>query len=98
MTTETKQYIDERFDRLEAATLIGVKTMLTAEEAAAYTGYALKGIYDLTHRKRIPHYKKNGKLYFKKTELDAWMTEDRVMTEKELNSRATTYLVTHGTR
>ena len=95
MTAELKQYIDERFDRLEAATLIGVKTMLSAEEAATYTGYALKSIYFLTHKKQIPHYKKNGKLYFKKTELDEWMTEDRVLTQRELNVRATTYVATH---
>ena len=69
--------------------------MLSAEEAATYTDYALKSIYDLTHKKKIPHYKKNGKLYFKKTELDEWMAEDRVLTERELNIRATTYVATH---
>lgn len=95
MTTEMKQYMDERFDRLEAKTLIGIKTTLTAEEAAIYTGYAIKGIYTLTSQKRIPHYKKNGKLYFKKQELDEWMTENRVMTDHEINSRAETYTVTH---
>ncbi len=95
MTTETKQYIDEKFSRLQAATLIGIKSTLTAEEAALYTGYAIKGIYDLTHKKKIPHYKKNGKLYFKKTELDEWMTESRVLTDREIKSRATTYIATH---
>lgn len=95
MTTELKRYIDERFNRLEAATLIGAKETLTAEEAALYTGYALKGIYTLTSNKQIPHYKRNGKLYFKKTELDEWMTENRIMTEKEICSKATTYAVTH---
>lgn len=95
MTTELKQYIDERFNRLEATTLIGVKNTLTVEEAAIYTGYSVKGIYTLTSQKRIPHYKKNGKLYFDKQELDEWMTENRVKTETEINSKATTYTVTH---
>ncbi len=95
MTAELKQYIDARFDRLEATTLIGVKTTLTAEEAAIYTGYTIKGIYTLTSQRRIPHYKKNGKLYFKKPELDEWMTENRVMTDSEINSKAVTYSVTH---
>lgn len=94
MISELKKYIDERFDRLEATALIGVKTLLTAEEAARYIGYAMKGLYELTYRKRIPHYKKNGKLYFKKSELDEWLTHDRVATVDEMNSRATTYLVT----
>lgn len=95
MTAELKQYIDERFSRLEATTLIGVKNTLTVEEAAIYTGYSVKGIYTLTSQKRIPHYKKNGKLYFDKQELDEWMTENRVKTETEINSKATTYTVTH---
>ncbi len=95
MTAELKQYIDARIDRLEATTLIGVKTTLTAEEAAIYTGYTIKGIYTLTSQRRIPHYKKNGKLYFKKPELDEWMTENRVMTDSEINSKAVTYSVTH---
>lgn len=94
MTTELKRYIDERFDRLEAATLIGVKTMLTAEEAAAYTGFTIKGIYVLTSKRQIPHYKKSGRLLFKKAELDDWMSETRILTERELESKASTYMAT----
>lgn len=95
MTAEVKNYIDERFNRLESLTLIGAKTILTAEEAAAYTGYAIKGIYDLTHKRKIPHYKKNGKLYFKKSELDEWLTETRIRTDREMEIEATTYVAIH---
>lgn len=95
MTQELKQYIDERFDRLECATLIRAKETLTADEAAMYTGYALKGIYMLTSGKQIPHYKRNGKLYFKKAELDEWMTTNRILTEQEIQSKASTYVALH---
>lgn len=95
MTTELKAYMDERFDKLTTTTLIGVKNTLTVEEAAIYTGYTVKGIYTLTSQKRIPHYKCNGKLYFDKQELDAWMTANKVKTESEINSEAETYTVTH---
>lgn len=95
MTADMKKYMDERFDRLERATLIGAKPVLGVEEAAEFTGYTVKGIYTLTSEKRIPHYKKNGKLYFKKDELVAWMTERRVLTEKEIYSKAVTYTATH---
>ena len=94
MTAELKEYMDQRFDRLECATLIGAKETLTAEEAALYTGYRIKGIYALTSSRQIPHYKKNGKLYFKKEELDRWMTESKVMSEQELRIKATTYVAT----
>ena len=95
MTADMKKYMDERFDRLERATLIGAKPVLGVEEAAEFTGYTVKGIDTLTSEKRIPHYKKNGKLYFKKDELVAWMTERRVLTEAEIHSKAVTYTATH---
>lgn len=98
MTAELRKYMDERFDRLETTTLIGVKSTLTVEEASIYTGYSVKGIYTLTSQKRIPHYKKNGKLYFDKQELDRWMTEHKIKTTEEINSEATTYTVTHKRR
>lgn len=90
--------MDARFDRLETATLIGSKETLTIEEAALYIGYKVKGMYTLTSQKRIPHYKKNGKLYFDKQELDAWMKANKVKTESEINSQAETYTVTHNRR
>ena len=95
MTAEVNNYIDERVNRLETLTLIGSKATLPAEEAALYTGYTLKGIYEFTSQKKIPHYKKNGRLYFKKTELDEWLTENRIKTSKEIDIEATTYVTTH---
>lgn len=95
MTTDLKEYMDARFDRIEIATRLGAKDVLDIEEAALLTGYKVKGLYTLTSEKRIPHYKKNGKLYFKKSELEAWMTENKVLTDEEINSRAETYTATH---
>lgn len=91
MTSEIREYMEERFDRLQTATLLAAKNVIAVEEAAMLTGYTVKGIYTLTSEKRIPHYKKNGKLYFKKDELEAWMTENRVATEHELEVAATTH-------
>lgn len=95
MTAEMKEYMDARFDRLEKATLLGAKDILDAEEAAMLVGLAKKTIYDLTSKKSLPHYKRNGKLYFKKQELEKWMTENKVLTDAEMSSRAETYIVTH---
>lgn len=95
MTTELKEYMDARFDRLERAARLGNKEVLDIEEAAMLTGYKVKGIYEMTSQRRIPHYKKNGKLYFKKSELEAWMTEQKVLTEAEIRGRAVTYSATH---
>ena len=95
MTADLKQYMDERFDRIERATLLGAKETLTVEEAAMLIGYTVKGIYQLTSEKRIPHYKKNGRLYFRKSELEAWLTQNKVLTQQEIYSKAYAYLATH---
>jgi excisionase family DNA binding protein len=93
--TEILATINARLDNLERATLLGAKPILDIEEAAMYTGYSVRGIYTLTSHKEIPHYKRNGKLYFKKLELEAWMTEHRIATNREINSAAATYTATH---
>ena len=95
MTSEIQDYMERRFDQLQTATLLAAKNVIDVEEAAMLTGYTVKGIYTLTSEKRIPHSKKNGKLYFKKDELEAWMTENKVLTQREINSKAQTYVATH---
>ena len=94
MTADIKQ-INDRLDRLEKATLIGAKPVLGIEEAALFTGYTVRGLYEMTSKKRIPHYKQGGRVYFKKDELVEWMTERKVKTESEINSDAETYTATH---
>lgn len=94
MTSEIRDYMEQRFDQLQTATLLAAKNVIDVEEAAMLTGYTVKGIYTLTSEKRIPHYKKNGKLYFKKDELEAWMTESRVLTVGEIRSKAQTHIAT----
>ena len=87
--------ISNRLDRIERLTLISSKTVLDIEEAAAFTGYSESHIYNLTSRRAIPHYKKNRKLYFRKTELEEWLLERQVKTIREIKSEAATYVSTH---
>lgn len=94
MTAEMKQ-INDRLDRIEKAALIGAKPVLGIEEAALFTGYTVRGIYEMTSKKRIPHYKQGGRVFFKKDELVDWMTEQKVLTENEIHSKAVTYTATH---
>jgi predicted DNA-binding transcriptional regulator AlpA len=96
MSDEDMTRLHKRLDEIELATRMGSKPVLNQEEAAIFIGYSQKGLYQLTSRREIPHYKQHGKLYFKKDELVRWMTAKRVATEKEINSKAVTYTVTHN--
>lgn len=89
------QTIDTRLDRIERLTLISAKTVLDIDEASLLTGFSKGHLYRLTSERQIPHYKKNRKLYFKKSELEAWLLEDKVMTAEDIESQAATYVVTH---
>lgn len=95
MNGSSIQELSDKLDRIEQLTLISSKTVLDLTEAAAFTGYSESHLYNLTSRKTVPHYKKNRKLYFKKSELEDWLLEHKVKTCKDIDSQATTYISTN---
>ena len=95
MSNEVIQEMNNKLDRIEQLAMIGSKTVLDLSEAAVFTGYSESHLYNLTSKRQIPHYKKNRKLYFKKQELEEWMLEREVKTEKDIQSKASTYVSTH---
>lgn len=47
------------------------------EEALEITGLAKPTLYSKTSKNEIPHYKRGRKLYFKRSELLAWIEEGK---------------------
>ena len=89
------QELNDRLDRIEKLTLVSSKNVLTLDEAVIVTGLSKGYIYRLTSARSIPHYKHNGRgLYFKKDEIEKWLTKQRIKTQSEIDSEATTYLAT----
>lgn len=95
MADTTLQDLSNKLDQIAELTLIGSKTVLNIEEAALFTGLSVGHIYRLTSGKKIPHFKKQRKLYFKKAELEAWMLDTKILTDDEIQSKASTYVATH---
>ena len=89
------QELNSKLDRITELTLIGSKTVLTIDEASLSTGFSVGHIYRLTSGKQIPHFKKNRRLYFKKAELEEWLLDNKILTDSEIQSRASTYTATH---
>jgi len=83
----TNEEILQKLNDIQKAVTLGVKEVFTIDEAAMYTGLAKSYLYKLTCTKQIPYYK-NGKVYFRKKELDAWMTCNRVATDMEIEDLA----------
>lgn len=62
---------------------------LTFSEACVYLGLSKAALYNMTSRRQIPHYKPNGKsLYFKESELIAWIENKRIKTASEIEAEA----------
>jgi len=65
--------------------------IFSVAEAAAFLKLQISTLYEKTAAKGIPHFKKGNRLYFHRAELEAWLYEGKVKTQKELQSEAATY-------
>jgi len=69
------------------------KEVLTSTESADYLDISESQLYKLTSTDAIPYYKPGGKkLYFRRSELDAWILENRHTTRSEIAAQADMYL------
>jgi excisionase family DNA binding protein len=68
--------------------------IMNINQVADYIGVAKSTIYKYTACRMIPHSKQGKKIYFKKSELDEWITKNKVMTQEEIEIKAATYVST----
>lgn len=62
-----------RLDRI-VSMLFHTKAVLTTEEASLYLGITTGHLYRMVRKFNIPHTRPtNGKIYFRKEELDGWI-------------------------
>lgn len=87
----------EKLERLIISQGINSKEVLNLQEACQYLELSQSHLYKLTSAGTIPHYKPNGKkLYFKRSELDAWLLRNRSATQDEIEQQAADYLIKKG--
>jgi len=84
-----------QLNRIERYSLLAAKNVFCLEEASLYTGLSKSWLYKATCSHLIPYYRPNGKqIYFDRVELDEWMKQNRQATAKEIDRKATGYVVT----
>jgi len=87
-TDEKVEQLQKRISDLENVLNVA-KDVMTLEEAALFMGMSKSSLYKLTHRQVLPHYKPNGKLiFFEKSELLAWMRQNRISSHSEIGEKA----------
>lgn len=58
------------------------RDFINLNDACQYLDYSKSYLYKLTHLKKIPHFKPNGKkLYFKKDDLKNWIIRNKIKAE-----------------
>lgn len=84
--------IEERLDRIERLVIIGSKEVLNTSEVAMMLNVAVQTVRNMMHKRAIPYYKRGGKAFFKKSEIEDWMLQERIPTNDEIKSQAATYV------
>lgn len=83
----------EKIETLIKNQIVLTKEFLTLEETAEYLNLSKSALYKLTGRKEIPFYNPGGKkIYFKRTDLDAWITQGKSVSDVEIEEEMTLYL------
>lgn len=88
--------IKKQLDRIEQYAMIAAKNVLNIKEAAIILGMSVEGVRFIVRNGKIPSYKPNPhRIYFKKSELEDWMTQNRSKSTAEIESEAEAYCITH---
>ena len=91
------QEVIDKLNKIEQYSLLGAKNVLSIDDAALLTGISKSHLYRLTSTNKIPYYKPTGKqIYFDRSELEAWMKQNRVATLEETQQAAISYVVQKG--
>jgi len=85
--------IISRLDSIESILLNLNSKPLNLEETADYLHVSKSYLYKLTSQNKIPYYKPSGKLvYFDKKELDAWILQNRITPQTEIQEAAISHV------
>ena len=78
---------------LEQEQKLSGKEILSLSEAAKFLCASKSFMYKMTSQKIIPHYIPGGKkIYFKKSDLENWILQNRITAVAEIESKTESYL------
>ena len=68
------------------------------DEISLLTGFSKPTIYGYCQKNKIPYHKKNGRLFFFKSEIIEWIKEGKQKTLKEIHSNTDDFLTNKNKR
>ncbi len=75
--------IEERLNKIESFRNDDQDDFLTVSEVAAFLSLAKQTIYQLVSRNAIPSYKRFGRRYFSRQEVETWLLKGRSLSPEE---------------
>lgn len=85
--------LEMRVEELEQMLFL-TKNVLSFDEASKFLNLSKSYLYKLTSGNLIPHYKLQGKmLYFEKVELEAWLRQNPIKTQAQIEQEAQKYIL-----
>ena len=66
---------------------------MNVQQVAEYLTLSVQTIYTLVHKMEIPNAKRGKRLYFKRSEIDDWISRSRRKTRVEIEQEASNYLL-----
>lgn len=88
----TLKSIADRLAVIEQAIRMQVREVIDMDDCAVLTGYSKQHLYRLTSSHAIPHYRRGGKVFFRKTEIEDWLTSVRIKTNDEIEKEAINHI------
>jgi len=73
-----------------------VNDILSVEQAGKFLNLAKQTLYGFTSKNEIPFFKRGKKLYFRKSELEQWLTQGKQKTVIEIQKDAKDYINKKG--
>ena len=85
--------LEMRVEELEQMLFL-TKNVISFDEASKFLNLSKSYLYKLTSGNLIPHYKPQGKmLYFEKVELEAWLRQNPIKTQAQIEQEAQKYIL-----
>lgn len=63
---------------------ISENKLVDIETAAAFLGYEVQTVYHKVNKRELPHFKRSGRLYFKLSDLQAWVENGKRKVASEI--------------
>ena len=84
--------------QIDNVPVVYANELMNVQQVAEYLSLSVQTIYGLVHKMEIPNSKQGKRLYFKRSEIDEWISQSRRKTRVEIEQETSNYLLRNRKR